>query len=124
MASCRFSSSIFTKPPSGRRPRQYSVSRPCRRSTLGPKPMENVRTFTPKTFANTKCPSSCTKISTEQSSAKYSRSTRRLYHDRGAAMLAASKARRPHEHRDDEGRVRDEAEQEGERGAGGTGWHG
>src|SRR6478736_5180248 len=56
------SSSILTYPPSGRSDTQYSVSRPARRSTLGPKPSENVSTFTPKAVANRKCPSSCTKI--------------------------------------------------------------
>ncbi len=51
-------------------PTQYSVSRPRMRMIFGPNPMENVRTFTPKIFAKTKCPSSCTKMSTEQSRAK------------------------------------------------------
>ncbi len=68
--SCRFSSSILTKPPRGRTPTQYSVSRPRMRRILGPKPMEKVSTFTPKTLAQTKWPSSCTKMSTEQSRAK------------------------------------------------------
>ena len=49
---------------------QYSVSRPRRRTTFGPKPSEKVSTFTPKIFAHTKWPSSCTKMSTEQSRAK------------------------------------------------------
>jgi hypothetical protein len=52
--SCRFSSSIFTKPPSGSSPTQYSVSRPRNRSTFGPNPIEKVSTFTPKIFAQTK----------------------------------------------------------------------
>jgi hypothetical protein len=49
---------------------QYSVSRPRIRSTLGPKPIENLSTLTPKTLAQKKWPSSCTKMSTEQSRAK------------------------------------------------------
>ena len=68
--SCRFSSSILTKPPKGNSPMQYSVSRPRNRTSFGPKPMENISTLTPKTLAHTKCPSSCTKMSTETSTAK------------------------------------------------------
>jgi hypothetical protein len=47
-------SSIFTKPPKGSRPMQYSVSLPRIRTILGPKPIEKVMTFTPKIFANAK----------------------------------------------------------------------
>ena len=57
------SSSIFTKPPKGRRPTQYSVSLPRMRTIFGPKPIEKVRTFTPKIFANAKCPDSWMKMS-------------------------------------------------------------
>ena len=49
---------------------QYSVSRPRNRSTLGPKPMENISTFTPKIFAHMKWPSSCTNMSTLTTPAK------------------------------------------------------
>ena len=69
------SSSIFTYPPKGSRPTQYSVSLPRMRTILGPKPMEKVRTFTPKIFANAKCPDSWMKIELLTSSTKYSRYT-------------------------------------------------
>ncbi len=58
------SSSIFTNPPNGRTPMQYSVSRPRIFTSFGPKPTEKVSTFTPKIFANAKCPASWMKMST------------------------------------------------------------
>ncbi len=42
---------------------QYSVSRPRRRNSFGPKPKLNVITRTPNSLANMKCPNSCTKMS-------------------------------------------------------------
>ena len=41
---------------------QYSVSLPRTFKTFGPKPMEKVITFTPKSFANAKCPNSWMKM--------------------------------------------------------------
>ena len=64
------SSSIFTKPPSGKRAMQYSVSLPRMRSSVGPNPIEKVRTLTPKILAKAKCPSSWTKMSVLMSSVK------------------------------------------------------
>jgi len=57
------SSSIFTKPPNGSSPTQYSVSLPRMRRIFGPKPIENVSTLTPNTFAKAKCPDSWMKMS-------------------------------------------------------------
>jgi len=72
---CLLSSSIFTKPPKGKRPTQYSVSLPRMRRTFGPKPIEKVSTLTPKILAKAKCPDSWMKMSELTRMTKYRRST-------------------------------------------------
>ena len=74
--SSGFSPSILTKPPSGNQATAYSV--PFRVQDIrqrpmpigGPKPRQNLSTRTPHQRATRKCPSSCTKISTESISTK------------------------------------------------------
>ena len=70
--SSELSSSPFidTKPPIGSRRREYDVPFffEVRLMSFGPIPIENSRMQTPKQRAAVKCPSSCTNISTPNTS--------------------------------------------------------
>ena len=61
---------IFTNPPSGIAPMEYSVSPHWKPMIFGGKPMENFSTRMPKSLAVSKCPSSCspTRIDNPRSS--------------------------------------------------------
>jgi len=61
---------MATKPPSGSAATWYSVSPRLKLNSLGPKPMENLSTFTPAHLAAKKWPASCTVTSTPRKTMK------------------------------------------------------
>ena len=68
VASSVSSPSIAQNPPTGNALTEYKVSLPCFFRITGPIPKANSLTCTPHSFAATKCPSSCGKISITKSS--------------------------------------------------------